>query len=555
MSNKQWQLVTPYGACSSNEGDATETTDWSQCIFCQDSTSEKLSCPAESKRKDVGAGYFTIADNIKRFEELGSLPMRMDTARLDEGNGIGDTLLARSAKWHLSCKVKFNATKLRRAEKRLSSSPSTDTDELPTKRFTRLNTDQPRSSKDICFFCEQPGSEKSRLHEVSTFQVDSRVRTCALKLQDEHLIAKLSTGDLVAQEAKYHGKCLANLYNKIQSSENNDNYEDDVDVTNTSKGLVLAELIAYMEDSRRDEEIAPVFKLSDMCKLYDERLSELGAGRGSKVHSTDLKNRLLAYLPNLTAYKSGREVFLAFNDDVGHALKKACLEKKDEEAVYLSKAANIVRRDMLSHKNLFTGSFEKDCLEQAVPKSLSAIVSMIIYGTNIKDQSQSSKASEAVSTLSQLLLFNSAQKNSAATQMHHNRDRETPLAIYTRLLIHAKTRKRHLIDKIFQLGLSVSYDRVLSITTALCNKVCHRYNEEDLVCPENLLEGLFVTAAVDNIDHNLSSSTATESFHGTDISLFQHRSSYEDGNPRTSNIDTRALQSSKKEELLELPRS
>ena len=34
--------------------------------------------------------------------------------------------------------------------------------------------------------------------------------------------------------------------------------------------------------------------------------------------------------------------------------------------------------------------------------------------------------------------------------------------------------------------------------------------------------GVFTTVAVDNIDHNLSSKTTEESFHGTGISLFQH---------------------------------
>ena len=33
---------------------------------------------------------------------------------------------------------------------------------------------------------------------------------------------------------------------------------------------------------------------------------------------------------------------------------------------------------------------------------------------------------------------------------------------------------------------------------------------------------LFTTAAVDNIDHNPSSATAQDSFHGTGISIFQH---------------------------------
>lgn len=72
------------------------------------------------------------------------------------------------------------------------------------------------------------------------------------------------------------------------------------------------------------------------------------------------------------------------------------------------------------------------------------------------------------------------------------------------------------------LGLSVSYDRVLSISTDLGNAVCRRYLEENVVCPCNLRINLFTTAAVDNIDHNPSSTTAQDSFHGTGISLFQH---------------------------------
>ena len=42
------------------------------------------------------------------------------------------------------------------------------------------------------------------------------------------------------------------------------------------------------------------------------------------------------------------------------------------------------------------------------------------------------------------------------------------------------------------------------------------------MCPSKLREGLFTTAAVDNIDHNPSSTTSSDSFHGTAISLVQH---------------------------------
>ena len=45
------------------------------------------------------------------------------------------------------------------------------------------------------------------------------------------------------------------------------------------------------------------------------------------------------------------------------------------------------------------------------------------------------------------------------------------------------------------------------------------YLEEGVVCPSILRKRLFTTAAMDNIDHNPTSTTATTSFHGTSISF------------------------------------
>ena len=49
------------------------------------------------------------------------------------------------------------------------------------------------------------------------------------------------------------------------------------------------------------------------------------------------------------------------------------------------------------------------------------------------------------------------------------------------------------------------------------------------VCPPNLLRGLFTAGAINNIDYNTSSTTATGSFHGTGISLFQHPNEHSGG--------------------------
>ena len=86
------------------------------------------------------------------------------------------------------------------------------------------------------------------------------------------------------------------------------------------------------------------------------------------------------------------------------------------------------------------------------------------------------------------------------------------------------------------MGLSISYDRVMSISTDAANSVCSRFEKDGVVCPPKLRKNLFTTGALDNIDHNPSATTAKDSFHGTAISLVQHPTSENCGNVRNVKV-------------------
>ena len=62
--------------------------------------------------------------------------------------------------------------------------------------------------------------------------------------------------------------------------------------------------------------------------------------------------------------------------------------------------------------------------------------------------------------------------------------------------------------------------------------VVAQYVEEAVVCPRELKKHVFTTPANDNIDHNLTSTMAQSSFHGTSVSLFQHPRSENPGEER-----------------------
>jgi len=69
----------------------------------------------------------------------------------------------------------------------------------------------------------------------------------------------------------------------------------------------------------------------------------------------------------------------------------------------------------------------------------------------------------------------------------------------------------------------------MQISADLGNSVCAQFEADGVVCPSKLKTSLFTTGSVDNIDHNPSSRTVKDSFHGTAISLTEHPTNDLDG--------------------------
>ena len=349
--------------------------------------------------------------------------------------------------------------------------------------------------------------------------LDTRIRQCADNLQDQRLLARLSGGDLIAIGAEYHSQCLVSLYPRDRDKASTSH--DDCDM-NTAKRTAFAELVSYVQAALEDEDTSPVFQLSLLKKLYVDRVDQLG-GDSSVIHSTRLKEKILRYFPQLDAYNEGRNVLFVAKENVGNSLRRSCQLDDDSEAVNLSRAANIVREDMLRKKCVpFSGSFTEDCQEHSVPQSLVMLITMIMYGTNIKDKT--SYSSQPALSLSQLIMNNSCvrRRHQPSSHTRHSEQRETPLPLFLGALVHSRTRSKDLVDTLYRLGLSVSYDRVLGLSADLGNTAISHFETIGTVCPPKLNIGVFTTSAVDNIDHDPTATSAQGSFHGTGISLFQH---------------------------------
>lgn len=544
--SKRVKFLNPDAQSSSSE--AMKELNWEECIFCQEKTSESLQCPANIRRSDieVGVGYRTLESMLNRCQSINWFPTQIMFNQFIHEKGIAFKLQQMEAKWHKTCRNKYTEMKIERHEniKRKLESGSEETSGKITRQSIGCST---VTMTHDCFFC---GESSGELHKVATFGIDSNVRKYALEVQDTVLLAKLSAGDMISQEAMYHKRCYSNLFNKARPQKICDAKED-----NQFHGIVLAELVAYIEDSRMDTEVATIFRLADLLNMYTNRLEQFGIDTSKKLNSTHLKDRILAAIPDLEAHKQGRDVLLIFNEDIGKAIKQALASNYDDDAIILSKAAKIVRKDMMETNTSFRGFFETDCQKKSVPQSLKTLIGMILGGPNIETQSGNFIEAQCTLTIAQLLQFNFSvrRRKESSMQSSHSTDREPPLPTYLGLLIHAETRKRGLVDKLYDLGLSISYDRIMQLSTALGNSICESFNTENVVCPAKLRNGIFTSAAIDNIDHNPSSTTAQGSLHGTAISIFQHPVKEGDGFERL--ISPIGLSAARYEHLKPLPES
>ena len=528
--------LPPLQSASETQLSSVPFTDWNLCFLCQDKKNEKkLICPE--------AGYDYITKHLLEFAEYASIPMGINLQRLDDGSGLLQSLRSHCAKYHKNCYLMVTATQLSRTKKRLGKSPDTDPTVTPSPKKTRsvMDTSPPDPSPSgvfPCFFCEEPDG---KLHSVSGPGIDESVRACATRLCDTKLLAKLAISDMQSLKSRYHQKCLQQLYNRdkvLRERLSKELPSDDVAIECNlpASELAIAEMISFiLEDSRT--KLEPAYKLADLRKMHQMKMNQLDPLL-PVTHGTRLKERLLEAVPGLIATTVGREIMLGFNADIAKSLIAKHNAGGDPDAVILAKAANIVRRKMFDKRDPFSGSFTEREVLNSVPSDLEFLIRLILEGPSFSDTKSETQAKPTTAnTIGQIIMYNAtktARANIGNSCVRHNAEREMPVVIYNSLKLHCRTRKRELIDKEYKLGLSISYYRMMSLSARLANSVINRYVKEGVVCPANLRKNVFTTAALDNIDHDPSSSTATDSFHGTAISMVSHPTATSPGDERST---------------------
>jgi len=282
-----------------------------------------------------------MAKNLGIFAEHGQLSSGIrHLKQLDDGNGVLQTLVAHAAKYHKSCKNKYDSQKAERisSEKKQKGRPHYSDQTPSTSKLTRSSLFC-SDLKNVCLFCEE--GDKDNLVIASTLGIGPTIHSHAVQLQDEKLLKKLTSTDLVALEAKYHKLCYTRFLTRARAAERSqrEDYHNPEEVVYST---VITELGQYMQDLYSLSSISPVFKLSCLTKLVIERMTNLGIQTEEKnINRTRLKEQLLAFTPGLRADKSRREIILSFEGDVGDAIRDACAFNDFSDGMCLGRAVRI----------------------------------------------------------------------------------------------------------------------------------------------------------------------------------------------------------------------
>ena len=482
----------------------------------------------QDDRQTYGS-YISTANNLCASLQKGVLPKPLHSRISRITDGAADTekssvlekeFAAKTAVYHQKCLVRYNPTILKRKPHQeivVAEKPVVEP------KVTRQSFDAVNFTKS-CFFCN--GTEET-LIDCRSITLYNHVKVWATFLNDSRLLAKLSEGDMVATEAQYHKKCLTTCYNTYKSRKRS--VLPEADKLRNIENKALKDVVDYVKEKIVlciECESTPVFTQKSLTDFYNARLICHGADKEftRRSHRTRLRERIMEKVPGLRYSKDGRKVLLSIDDDVGKALFIACENSAEEEKRILSKAAKLIRKLILqSDDEIFDGNTSYERKKKSVPDSLTKFLCMILEGGNV-DRKLSSSLCKVAINIGQLIRFNTVKqtRKETITDFRHNTKNEPALPVEIGLFLHSKTRKRKLVDAFAEEGLSISYDRVIQMREIVGDKVCKEYLENDLVCPPLLQEGAFITAAIDNLDHNPSSVEAESSVHVTTVSIFQN---------------------------------
>ena len=210
-----------------------------------------------------------------------------------------------------------------------------------------------------CIYCHLYQEDSSEPISTSTSD-GNKLKEIAKEAENLVVYARLNAAfDATAADLYYHKTCYRKLTNEARAAKSKKSTEINTTTSLPYDPLVMAELIAFVQDNES------VMKLTDLRKLYSQRLQQVGSDwLMVKIHLTRFKEHLLSKLGSeWQAFTKGRDVLLSTKTKAGSVLSESLTRGlSEEEAEKIIEVGLLLRKQILSSQAPFMGSFSSQCL-------------------------------------------------------------------------------------------------------------------------------------------------------------------------------------------------
>ena len=217
-----------------------------------------------------------------------------------------------------------------------------------------------------------------------------------------------------------------------------------------TKEVHFNKIVSYIYDRRESTGGEISFLVSELEKLYIDLLEFDNIECTS--HVSRFTERLISVIPQLEKRIVKKKAVVVFSDSLNNILPEVLIPNTFMKPVM--KTVSPIRNDMRTVLNNFVGSFPQSCQQGSLPIRLLTLISVLVDGTDLNDKG----FSQSALAVAQLIMYNFKLKSTTSVQRKHVKSRETPAPIYVGLKLYASVRSKSLIDKLFHLGMCISYD-------------------------------------------------------------------------------------------------
>ena len=354
------------------------------------------------------------------------------------------------------------------------------------------------------------GSKKISSDYVDEFS--ETLRKMATKLGNMKLLALLDR-DVRSSELYYHNHCHTDFNNKYRYLIFKESLgNDDPNISNLIDFVAIGAVKQFVDESNESS-----FSLKQLENIYLEKMHDLNQKDTS--HTT-------RFAQKLEAADIGLKIIQKSKTSKYIALKTERLDRLISETDWIKQLRNVVDpiRDEIIHfhclpkspmTDLSTESYGLSC-----PK-LKLLITLLCLG-----RPEVGNVPLPFDAISQIIVLNTSQfsrpsrVSNGESLVRHSRDKECPINQYMTLKLYSIVRSKTLVQILFQFGIVLSYDRILTFVNELSQVVQDLYAHScNKVLPSTLRVGIFTIFIDDNLDKNSSSVDAKTHFHGTAMSV------------------------------------